>query len=127
MSRELFKNLQGAVAQQCPQTKFVLDIAAEAVKVFTNGLEACEDSLDYMAFDVSNFPGDPERLRMASELDCLKTAVANNLKYDYPNISDRYDLDCTTEDYESGVRVWLHARNKKSSTPNIKDDDSITA
>lgn len=127
MSRELFKNLQSAVAQQCPQTQFVLDIAAEAVKIFTDGLQSCENSLDYMAFEVSNFPGDSERLRMASELDCLKTAVANNLKYDHPDISERYDLDCTTEDYKEGVRVWLHARNKKSSSPSIKDDNSSSA
>lgn len=112
MSREIFKNLQAQLARQSPATQVILDFSEKAVKMFTDGLEKCENQMSFMALVLAHFPNDPEGLRMASEIDCIKTSIANVFKYDYPNVVETFDLDITTDKYEDGVQIWLHARKK---------------
>ena len=113
MSRELFKNLQAMVAQQSPATQAILDVCESVTATFVAGLENCKHEMSFRAVTILPRDNDPEDLALKSDIDCYFTSIANNLKYDYPTVSEKFDLDTSTEKTAEGdTELWLHARRK---------------
>jgi hypothetical protein len=113
--RKLFKELQQNICLQSPETAKVLKLCDEIASVFAMGLESCSNEMSFRAAVLTAWPNDPEGLRMASELDALRTGIANAMKYDYTELAQRFDFDCTTETVGDDTELWLHAWLKAQS------------
>lgn len=112
--RKIFKELQQSMCLQSPETAKALEICDKIASIFAFGLESCEHEMSFRAVILKPFPGDSENLRMESELDMLRTGVANAIKYDYCDLAEQFDFDYTVEKKDEETELWFHARRKQT-------------